>query len=142
MSSNGEDERPCIVPSPSLLVELHGGHVVRQAVPLQHHPGVDKLEPEFIWAVMPPHHIRVKGKDVLLRTFPSPAGHSMTNCMSLQLLPFKLNSILISHNYDNAKDTYFESAVFLRTRRSSTAKVVFLELRALEGEGRVDSGSL
>ena len=63
----------------------------------------------------------------------------MTNCMSLQLLPFKLNSILISHNYDNAKDTYFESAVFLRTRRSSTAKVVFLELRALEGEGRVES---
>ena len=87
MSSNGENERPCIVSPPCLLVQLHSGYIVRQAVPLQHHPGVDKLEPQLIGAVMPTHHIRVKGKDVLLRSFPSPTGDSLSNCMSLQLLP-------------------------------------------------------
>ena len=91
MGSNGEDERPGIVSPLSLLVELHDGHVMRQAVPLQHHPGIHKLEPEFIGSEMPSHHIRVKGKDVLLRTFPPPAGDAMSKCMSLQLLPLRFH---------------------------------------------------
>ena len=78
---------PGIVSFPELFVKFNCGHIMRQTVPLQHHPRVDKLEPQLIGTVMPTHHIRVKGKDVLLRSFPSPAGDSLSNGMSLQLLP-------------------------------------------------------
>ena len=96
MGSNGEDEGPGVVPSSHLLVKLHGGHIMWQAVPLQHHPGVYKLQPEFIGSKVVTHHIRVKSKDVLRRALPSPAGDPLSYCMSLKLLPGEISMQLCS----------------------------------------------
>ena len=142
MGSNGEDEGPGVVPSSRLLVKLHGGHIMWQAVPLQHHPGVYKLQPEFIGSKVATHHIWVKSKDVLRRALPSPAGDPLSYCMSLKLLPGEISMELCSlHQLCNAKQSYLARAVLLRTPRSSLAKVVDSELRELEVGGRVDNGN-
>ena len=80
---------PGIVSFPELFVKFNCGHIMRQTVPLQHHPRVDKLEPKLVWTVVPTHDVGIKGKDVLIRTFPLPTGHSLSYCVGFQTLPEK-----------------------------------------------------
>ena len=89
--------------------------------------------------MVPTHDVGIKGKDVLIRTFPLPTSHSLSYCVGFQTLPekgFRFNKTLM------AESSYLISEVLLKTPRSSMAIVGALESRELEGEGNVDKGSL